>query len=142
MIPPEQITAAIDAIPFPRGDAVRIVEVFATESILGDAAAAVFPHANIVRRAVRLETLDWWDVMFGADVVLIGGGLQALNDAKKQYLYKAVADRVSARGGVVIADAVEPQQILHHLIWLKHAGFGTVDCYWLVNRRSVFGGFK
>jgi tRNA (cmo5U34)-methyltransferase len=34
--------------------------------------------------------------------------LHHLNDAKKQYLYKAAADRISDRGALLIADLIEP----------------------------------
>jgi hypothetical protein len=46
--------------------------------------------------------------MFGADVVVSSLCLHHLNDAKKQYLYKAVADRTSARGALLVADLIEP----------------------------------
>src|SRR4029079_9132233 len=35
--------------------------------------------------------------------------LHHLNDAKKQYFYKAAADRIAAGGALLIADLVEPQ---------------------------------
>ena len=59
-------------------------------------------------RAFDLAALDWWDRMFGADLVVSSLCLHHLNDAKKQYLYKAVAERLSARGALLIADLVEP----------------------------------
>jgi tRNA (cmo5U34)-methyltransferase len=59
-------------------------------------------------RAFEMASLDWWDVMFGADVVVSSLCLHHLNDAKKQYLYKAVADRTSPRGAILIADLIEP----------------------------------
>ena len=34
--------------------------------------------------------------------------LHHLNDAKKQYLYKAIADRLSPGGAFLVADLVEP----------------------------------
>ena len=58
--------------------------------------------AGVVRRsrarvaAFDLAALDWWDRMFGADLVVSSLCLHHLNDAKKQYLYKAVAERLSA----------------------------------------------
>jgi tRNA (cmo5U34)-methyltransferase len=115
-----------------------------------------------------------------------------LNDAKKQYLYRAVADRVSARGALLIGDLIDPTHasvrhaaadewdraaqvqaenlgrselftrfldarwnyfrfpdptdrpsaLFHHLVWLRHAGFAAVDCFWLYAGHAVFGGFK
>jgi hypothetical protein len=115
----------------------------------GDPSAAVatarFPNARVVLvdgSPVPLQTLNWWDVMFGADAVVAWKCLHHLNDAKKQYLYKAAAERLSSRGAMVIGDRIESQQLLHHLIWLKHAGFSIVDCFWVRDRHAVFGGFK
>jgi tRNA (cmo5U34)-methyltransferase len=142
--------------------------------------------------AFKLETLDWWDAMFGADLVLAWFCLHHLNDAKKQYVYKAAADRLSPRGALLVADPVaplhpsarraaadawdaasreqaaaigrpeladrfvesrwnhfrfphatdRPAALLHHLIWLKHAGFAAAECLWLFAGHAVFGGFK
>ena len=131
--------------------------------------------------------------MFGVDLVVSSLCLHHLNDAKKQYLYKAAAERLSPRGALLIADLVEPQHpaaraagrravgragassrprrsarrtlfqrfvderwnhfrfpdaidqpsaLLHHLVWLRHAGFAAVDCCWLDAGHAVFGGFK
>src|SRR6185295_3334499 len=55
-----------------------------------------------------LQTLDWWDLMFGADLVVSSLCLHHLNDAKKRYVYKATADRLSGRGAFLIADLVDP----------------------------------
>jgi tRNA (cmo5U34)-methyltransferase len=35
-----------------------------------------------------------------------------------------------------------PSELLHQLVWLKHAGFPKVDCAWLFAGHAVFGGFK
>ena len=143
-------------------------------------------------REFTLEALDWWDEMFGADLVVSSLCLHHLNDAKKQYLYKAAAERMSARGAFLVADIVAPADessrrlaadvwdrsakeqadsegrpelfarfrdehwnhyrfpddtdrpaaLFHHLVWLKHAGFTSVDCVWLFAGHAVFGGFK
>jgi tRNA (cmo5U34)-methyltransferase len=118
--------------------------------------------------------------------------LHHLNDAKKQYLYKAAAERLSPRGALLVADLVDPQHpaakamaadrwdelaraqadalgspelfqrffderwnhfrfpdpadlpsaLLHHFVWLRHAGFAAVDCVWIDAGHAVFGGFK
>jgi tRNA (cmo5U34)-methyltransferase len=130
--------------------------------------------------------------MFGADLVVSSLCLHHLNDAKKQYLYKAAAERLSPRGAILVADLVEPQHpaarrlaaeqwdalarqqaeaigapelfrrfvderwnhfrfpdamdlpsaLLHHLMWLRHAGFSAVDAFWMEAGHAVFGGFK
>ena len=36
----------------------------------------------------------------------------------------------------------QPAAIFHHLVWLKHAGFAAVDCWWLFAGHAVFGGFR
>jgi tRNA (cmo5U34)-methyltransferase len=123
------------------------------------------------------------------DLVVSSLALHHLNDAKKQYFYKAAADRLSPRGALLIADLVDPQQpatraaagtrlrssrprrsvrrmcfdgssyaqwnhfrfpdaadqpsgLLHYLVWLRHAGFAAVDCWWMDAGHAVFGGFK
>jgi hypothetical protein len=68
--------------------------------------------------------------------------LDRLNDAKKQYLFKAAAERLSDHGAIILGERVQPQTLLHHLMWLKHAGFGAVDCYWKVGAQAVFGGVR
>ena len=138
------LSTIISLIPFSRDEAFKIVGIGADDSAVTRALRDRFPRATLVTvdgSEPKLKTLDWWDVMFGADVVLAWMCLHRLNDAKKQYLYKAVADRLSPRGLFVIADRLEPQQLLHHLVWLKHAGFPIVDCFWLRERQAVFGGF-
>ena len=138
------LSTIISLIPFSRDEAFKIVGIGADDSAVAGALRDAFPGATLVTvdgSEPKLKTLDWWDVMFGADVVLAWMCLHRLNDAKKQYLYKAVADRLSPRGLFLIADRLERQQLLHHLVWLKHAGFPIVDCFWLRERQAVFGGF-
>ena len=47
--------------------------------------------------------------MFGVDLIVSSLCLHHLNDAKKQYLYKAAAERLSPRGALLIADLIDPQ---------------------------------
>jgi hypothetical protein len=35
-----------------------------------------------------------------------------------------------------------PAALFHHLVWLRHAGFTAVDCFWLHAGHAVFGGFR
>jgi tRNA (cmo5U34)-methyltransferase len=204
------------AAPFDRDRAIKILELGSGEGLFAAALLTHFRHATLtaldgsasMRReaAARLQpfgdrariaafdlaSLDWWDRLFGVDVVVASLCLHHLNDAKKQYLYKAAADRISPGGALLIADLVAPQHpvatsvtadrwdasahaqadalgappllqrfhderwnhfrypdpadqpsaLLHHLMWLRHAGFPAVDCLWLDAGHAVFGGFK
>jgi len=204
------------AAPFERDAAIKVLELGSGEGLLAAALLTEFPHATLtaldgsesMRReatarlqafgdrarvaAFDLASLDWWDRMFGADLVVASLCLHHLNDAKKQYLYKAAADRMSANGALLVADLValqhpasaavaadrwdaaaraqadalgapqllqrfhderwnyyrypdptdQPSALLHHLMWLRHAGFPAVDCLWLDAGHAVFGGFK
>jgi trans-aconitate methyltransferase len=159
-------TTLASLVPFNADESPKIIVLGAGDGAVVDALLARFPHATLTvlestesgRReatarlapagervrvaAFDLSALDWWDRMFGADVVVASQQLSALNDPKKQYLYKAAADRLSARGILLVADALEPGQLLHHLIWLRHAGFTVVDCFWRDDRLAIFGGLK
>jgi tRNA (cmo5U34)-methyltransferase len=128
----EMIAALLAAVPFDRDAAVRFVELGSGEGQLAASLLEAYPRATLTaldgsesmraratgrlrlfgeRARVRefdVRSLDWWDAMIGADVVLSSLCLHHLNDAKKQYLYKAIAERISARGACLIADLVEP----------------------------------
>ena len=212
----EMMATLVSAAPFTAEDAIRIVEIGAGDGRFADVLLECFPRAMLLAldgsesmraattartarfsdrihvRAFELDTLDWWDVMHGADLVVSSLCLHHLNDAKKQYLYKAIAERLTVRGALLIADLVEPSHsagrrlaadswdasaraqadaarapegfaafvenrwnhyrfpdpmdrpaaLFHHLVWLKHAGFTVVDCFWLYAGHAVYGGFK
>ena len=70
----------------------------------GDARLAAYRRPRTGRRRSSSPTLDWWDRMFGVDLIVSSLALHHLNDAKKQYLYKAAAERMSPRGALLIAD--------------------------------------
>jgi tRNA (cmo5U34)-methyltransferase len=128
----EMTRALVGAVPFAGDDAIRIIELGSGEGELAARLLGAFPRATITAldgsasmrtvtefrlepfgdrarvRAFDVASLDWWDQMFGADLVVSSLCLHHLNDAKKQYLYKAVADRTSAHGALLFADLVEP----------------------------------
>jgi len=137
--------ALVRSVPFAPTDAFRIVQLHAGEDDLTQRLRDAFPQATIKTLPDPFDaaSLAWWDVMVGADLIVAPFIMPKLTDAKKQYLYKAIADRVSPRGGALVLDRVvgEYSPLLHHLIWLKHAGFAEVDCRWLVDGAAVFGGF-
>ena len=213
---PEMIATLVAAVPFARDEPVKILELGSGDGRLAEALLTTFPRATLTALdgsdAMRLETtnrlapfrerarvaafdvaaLDWWDRMFGVDVIVSSLCLHHLNHAKTQYLYKAAAERLSPRGALLLADLVDPQHpaalrlaadrwdaqarlqadalgapelferfvearwnhfrfpdagdhpaaVFHHLVWLRHAGFAAVDCFWLNAGHAVFGGFK
>ena len=128
----EMMRALIAAVPLGHDESFRIVELGCGDGRLAAALLERFPRATITaldgsesmrelasttlapfdqRARIRpfdVASLDWWDQMFGADLVVSSLCLHHVNDAKKQYLYKAVADRVSARGALLIADLIDP----------------------------------
>jgi tRNA (cmo5U34)-methyltransferase len=212
----QMMAALVAAVPFAADEPIKILELGSGEGRLAAALLERFPRASLtaldgsesMRRettarlaafaerarvaAFDLPALDWWDRMFGADLIVSSLALHHLNDAKKQYFYKAAAERLSPRGALLVADLIEPQHpaaraaaadrwdslareqaesggrpdlyqrflderwnhfrfpdavdqpaaLMHHLVWLRHAGFVAVDCIWMDAGHAVFGGFK
>lgn len=212
----EMHAVLVSAAHFAADARIRILELGSGDGVVSEALLRRFPHATLTaldgspsmrseagRRlqqfgdrvrvaAFDLASLDWWDRMLDVDLVVASMCLHHLNDAKKQYLYKATAERLAAYGALLIADIVEPQHpawqavaadrwdaaaraqadalgspdlfqrfqgehwnhfrfpdsddrpsaLLHHLVWLRHAGFAAVDCWWLDAGHAVFGGVK
>jgi cyclopropane fatty-acyl-phospholipid synthase-like methyltransferase len=212
----DMVAALLSAAPFVPDEPLKILELGSGDGTLAEALLQHFPRAMLTaldgsesmrrRTAARLSAfgdrarvaafdvaaLDWWDRMSGADLVVSSLCLHHLNDAKKQYFYKAAAERLSARGALLIADLIDPQHpalrqlaadrwdalakqqaqalgmpelfqrflderwnhfrfpdasdqpsaLLHHLVWLRHAGFAVVDCCWMDAGHAVFGGFR
>jgi trans-aconitate methyltransferase len=128
----EMVATILAAVPFARHDAFRVVELGCGDGHLGETLLDAFPSATLLAldgsehmqrltserlarfgsraqvRAFALDTLDWWDLMHGADLVVSSLCLHHLNDAKKQYVYKAIASRLSARGALIVADVIDP----------------------------------
>jgi tRNA (cmo5U34)-methyltransferase len=128
----EMMRTLVAAVPFGRAEPIKIVELGSGEGHLAAMLLETFAAATITaldgsesmreRTSARLgafgnrarvrsfdvASLDWWDQMFGADVVVSSLCLHHLNDAKKRYFYKAAADRLSPRGALLIADLIEP----------------------------------
>jgi tRNA (cmo5U34)-methyltransferase len=212
----EMLAALLAAVPFGAGEPLKILELGSGDGLLAEAlltrfsqstltaldGSASMRHAATTRLrgfgdrarvdAFDVAALDWWDRMFGVDVLVSSLCLHHLNDARKRYLYKAAADRLSPRGVLLMADLVDPQHpalrrlaadrwdaaakeqaeavgmpelferfvderwnhfrfpdasdqpaaLLHHFMWLRHAGFAAVDCIWMDAGHAVFGGFK
>jgi tRNA (cmo5U34)-methyltransferase len=180
MTVPDMVAALISAAPFAADDELRIVDVGSGDGAVAEALLLRFSHATLMTlagsepsgaaaaariarfgerakaRPFEIAALDWWDLMFGANLIVSSLAIHHLNDAKKQYLYKAAAERLAPRGALLIADRVQSQHphamppepgthvsaLFHQLVWLRHAGFVAVDCFWLLDGVAVFGGFK
>jgi len=131
----EMRRALVTAVPFAPDDSFRIVELGAGDGRLAADLLHRFPHATVTAldgsESMRAEasarlasfqdrarvapadiaSLDWWDALFGVDLVISSLALHHLNDARKQYVYKAVADRTSSRAVLLVADLVEPMDV-------------------------------
>jgi tRNA (cmo5U34)-methyltransferase len=129
----EMLATLVAAVPFTGDAALKILELGSGDGRLAEALLTVFPRATLTaldgsalmrsETATRLSlfgdrarvapfdlaALDWWDRMFGVDLIVSSLCLHHLNDAKKQYLYKAAAERLSPRGALLIADLIDPQ---------------------------------
>jgi trans-aconitate methyltransferase len=177
----EMLATLVSLVPRGGDEAFRIVVVGAGDGMLAAALLDCFPAATLLGleetasmreratrrlgpfgerasiRSFQLATLDWWDLMRGAGVVVSTISLHRLNDSKKQYLFRAAAERVAEQGALLVADRVQPQHpiarrlapasdgaspLFFQLVWLKHAGFPIADCFWAAAGHAVYGGFK
>ena len=129
----DMMATLVAAVPFSADQPVKILDLGCGEGRLSEALLTVFPHATLTaldgsasmredtsRRltmfgerarvaAFDVAALDWWDRMFGVDLIVSSLCLHHLSDAKKQYLYKAAAERLSPRGALIVADLIDPQ---------------------------------
>ena len=129
----QMMETLVAAVPFEAGDPVKIVDLGAGDGRLAERLLTAFPRATLTaldgsesmraaaaqRLAIfgdrarvgvfELAALDWWDRMFGADLIVASLSLHHLNDKKKQYLYKAAAERMAPRGVLLVADLIDPQ---------------------------------
>jgi len=129
----EQIATLLTLIPFGKEDTFRVVELASGEGYLSAAILEAFPHATVMAldyeesmreaTSARLEAYggrwevaqfdmkadDWFGHLDSADVVVSSLCVHHLDDVGKQGLFKAVAERVSEKGTLLIADLVLPQ---------------------------------
>jgi trans-aconitate methyltransferase len=106
----EMMAALLAAVPFGAGEPLKILELGSGEGLLAEALLTRFSQATLtaldgsesMRHAamtrlgrfgdrVRVDrfdvaALDWWDRMFGVDVLVSSLCLHHLNDARKRYL--------------------------------------------------------
>ena len=131
----EMMSTLVAAVPFAADEPFKILELGSGDGRLAEALLTVVPRSTMTaldgsesmraatskrlalfgaRASVagfELTALDWWDRMFGVDLIVSSLCLHHLNDAKKQYLYKAAAERLSARGALLVADLIDPQHL-------------------------------
>jgi tRNA (cmo5U34)-methyltransferase len=130
----EQMAALLTLLPFGPGDSATIVELCCGEGRLTASVLRCFPAARAVAldgsaemraraqerlaafgprarvSALDLAESDWWQELDGADAVLSSLAIHHLSGAQKRRLFQAVAQRLSPRGALLIADLVEPQR--------------------------------
>jgi trans-aconitate methyltransferase len=129
----EMVATLVSIVPFAHEEPLKILELGSGDARVAQALLTVFPRSTLtaldgsdsMRRdaakrlalfgerarvaAFDVTALDWWDRMFGVDLIVSSLCLHHLNNAKTQYLYKAAAERLSPRGALLIADLVDPQ---------------------------------
>ncbi|MFO7321024.1 MAG: class I SAM-dependent methyltransferase [Chloroflexota bacterium] len=128
----EQMAALLTLIPFAPDQPFRVVELASGEGRLASALLGAFPQATLLAldgsesmRAATAQRLapfgerasvgsfdmaatGWLPLLDGADVVLSSLCVHHLSGPQKQFLFAAIAARLSDRGALLIADLVEP----------------------------------
>ena len=128
----EQIAALLTLAPFGVKERFDIVELGCGEGRLGMAFLSLFPQARYVgldgsesmRRdtaerlcgfggrarveAFDLASTDWLELARGADLVVSSLVVHHLTSDGKRGLFKALHERLSSRGALLLADLVEP----------------------------------
>lgn len=130
---PEQIATLLILLPFSQDDSFRAVELASGEGYLSAAILSAFPHATILAldgsevmqqtTKQRLQSFgshfnveyfdmassDWYPMIDDADCVLSSLCVHHLDSEQKQAMFKAVHDRLSEKGALLIADLMEAQ---------------------------------
>ena len=128
----EQIAALLTLAPFATDEPFQIVELGCGEGRLGMALLSLFPQAGYLgldgsdsmRREAgerlrrfggraRVETFDlaasdWLEWTRGADLVVSSLVVHHLTGDGKRSLFKALRERLSQRGALLLVDLVEP----------------------------------
>jgi len=131
----EQIATLISLIPFGKTESFRVVELASGEGFLAHAIMNAFPQATLlaldIEDSMRAETArrlasfgerasvaafdmaqsDWYSHIDGADVIVSSLCVHHLDGDEKRGLFQAVADRLSPRGALLIADIIQPQRV-------------------------------
>ncbi|MEW5961442.1 MAG: class I SAM-dependent methyltransferase [Chloroflexota bacterium] len=129
-----QMAGLLTLLPFQKDECCRIVEVGCGEGLLAMALLDCFPQARLTAldgsaamRAqatarlqpwgdrVTIQPFDlaatgWLACVEGAEAVLSSLCLHHLDGPQKQTLFKALSQRLSRRGALLVADLVAPQR--------------------------------
>ncbi len=130
----EQIATILSLLPFQRDDTFQAVELGCGEGALSFAILDCFPKASVLafdgsesmreqaglclrrfENRIRLAPFDlaspdWLAQLESADCVVSSLCVHHLSGDEKQRLFTEVAQRISKRGALMIADLVEPQR--------------------------------
>jgi SAM-dependent methyltransferase len=130
----EQVAALLTLLPVAPDEPARVVELGCGEGKLSAAVLDAFPRASVLaldgsadmRRTTaqrladfgdraRVEPFElgsdaWWFLVDGADAVISSLAVHHLDGPGKQRLFRALAERLSERGALLMADLVEPRR--------------------------------
>jgi len=130
----EQMATLLTLLPFAADEPFRAVEIGCGEGYLAQALLTCFPQAHLAAldgsaemRSLAQQRLadfgtrlsiapfvlaepDWLATVDGADCVVSSLAVHHLDGAQKRTLFEALAQRLSERGVLLIADLVEPQR--------------------------------
>jgi SAM-dependent methyltransferase len=128
----EQIAALLTLAPFAKDATAKVVELGCGEGLLAQAFLTTFPRirylgldgsdsmraataarlssfgARAEVAAFDLMTESWLPAVAGADLVVSSLCLHHLDGAGKRQAFRAIRQRLSPRGALLIADLVEP----------------------------------
>jgi len=130
----EQMAAILTLLPVGPEDSAKVVELCCGEGRLTASVLRCFPSVEALALdgssemraraqerlaefgprarvgALDLAETDWWHELDGADAVVSSLAVHHLSGEQKRRLFEAVAQRLSPRGALLIADLVEPQR--------------------------------
>ncbi len=130
----EQIATLLTLLPFKPDESFQAVEVGCGEGLLSFALLDCFPQAQVTAldgsaamrtqagkrlqpfgdrvtiRPFDLAAPDWLPAVDGSDAILSSLCLHHLKGPQKRALFKALFQRLSSRGTLLIADLIAPQR--------------------------------
>lgn len=130
---PEQIATLLMLLPFAKTDRFKVVELASGEGYLSTAILTAFPNAillaldgsEVMQQATKqrlqpfssrfevgyfdMAASDWYPMIDDADCIVSSLCIHHLDGGQKQAMFKAVHDRLSECGVLLIADLMEAQ---------------------------------